>query len=32
MSDLQGTIEAAWDARDTVSAETKGSVRDAGRT
>ena len=29
MSDLQGTIEAAWDARDTISAETKGAVRDA---
>jgi len=29
MSDLQGTIEAAWDARDTVSADTKGAVRDA---
>jgi len=29
MSDLQGTIEAAWDARDTVSAETRGAVRDA---
>jgi len=29
MSDLQSTIEAAWDARDTVGAETKGAVRDA---
>jgi len=29
MSDLQSTIEAAWDARDTVSTETKGAVRDA---
>ena len=29
MSDLQGIIEAAWDARDTISAETKGAVRDA---
>ena len=29
MSDLQGIIEAAWDARDTISADTKGAVRDA---
>ena len=29
MNDLQGTIEAAWEARDTISAETKGAVRDA---
>jgi 2,3,4,5-tetrahydropyridine-2,6-dicarboxylate N-succinyltransferase len=28
-SDLQGTIEAAWDARDTISPATKGEVRDA---
>jgi len=29
MSDLQGTVEAAWEARDTVNTETKGPVRDA---
>ena len=29
MSDLQSVIEAAWDSRDRVSAETKGDVRDA---
>lgn len=29
MSDLQGTIEAAWDARDTVNLDTRGAVRDA---
>jgi 2,3,4,5-tetrahydropyridine-2-carboxylate N-succinyltransferase len=29
MSDLQSIIEAAWKARDTVSTETKGAVRDA---
>ena len=29
MSDVQGIIEAAWDARDTVSADTRGAVRDA---
>jgi 2,3,4,5-tetrahydropyridine-2-carboxylate N-succinyltransferase len=29
MSDLKSTIEAAWEARDTVSASTKGAVRDA---
>ena len=29
MTELQGIIEAAWDARDTVSSETKGAVRDA---
>ena len=31
-SHLQATIEAAWDARDTVSPETKGEVRDAVET
>jgi 2,3,4,5-tetrahydropyridine-2-carboxylate N-succinyltransferase len=29
MSTLQSTIEAAWDARDTINAATKGDVRDA---
>jgi 2,3,4,5-tetrahydropyridine-2-carboxylate N-succinyltransferase len=29
MSDLQAIIDAAWDARDTISAATKGEVRDA---
>ncbi len=29
MSDLQSTIEAAWDARDGVNAKTTGAVRDA---
>ena len=29
---LQRTIEAAWDARDTVNAQTKGEVRDAVMT
>jgi 2,3,4,5-tetrahydropyridine-2,6-dicarboxylate N-succinyltransferase len=28
-TDLQSTIEAAWDARDTVNAATRGKVRDA---
>jgi 2,3,4,5-tetrahydropyridine-2-carboxylate N-succinyltransferase len=28
-SDLQTTIDAAWDARDTLSTATKGAVRDA---
>ena len=28
-SDLQATIEAAWEARDTVNQATKGAVRDA---
>jgi 2,3,4,5-tetrahydropyridine-2-carboxylate N-succinyltransferase len=28
-ADLQKTIEAAWDARDTINAATKGAVRDA---
>jgi 2,3,4,5-tetrahydropyridine-2,6-dicarboxylate N-succinyltransferase len=32
MSHLQATIEAAWDARDTISAATKGEVRDAVET
>jgi 2,3,4,5-tetrahydropyridine-2-carboxylate N-succinyltransferase len=32
MSDLQTTIDAAWDARDTVSFETKGDIRDAVET
>ncbi len=32
MSDLQTTIDAAWDARDTISFETKGAVRDAVET
>jgi tetrahydrodipicolinate N-succinyltransferase len=27
--DLQTTIEAAWDARDTLNTSTKGAVRDA---
>jgi 2,3,4,5-tetrahydropyridine-2,6-dicarboxylate N-succinyltransferase len=31
-SSLQSTIEAAWDARDTVTAATKGTVRDAVET
>jgi 2,3,4,5-tetrahydropyridine-2,6-dicarboxylate N-succinyltransferase len=31
-SHLQATIEAAWDARDTISAATKGEVRDAVET
>jgi 2,3,4,5-tetrahydropyridine-2,6-dicarboxylate N-succinyltransferase len=31
-SHLQTTIEAAWDARDTISAATKGEVRDAVET
>ncbi len=31
-SQLQATIETAWDARDTVSPETKGEVRDAVET
>jgi 2,3,4,5-tetrahydropyridine-2-carboxylate N-succinyltransferase len=29
MSDLQATIEAAWDARDSVNQQTQGSVREA---
>lgn len=29
MSDLQATIDAAWEARDTVNATTKGEARDA---
>ena len=29
MSNLQATIEAAWDARDSINAATKGEVRDA---
>ncbi|MDY7524902.1 2,3,4,5-tetrahydropyridine-2,6-dicarboxylate N-succinyltransferase [Sphingomonas sp. 10B4] len=29
MSDLQQTIDGAWDARDTISFATKGDVRDA---
>jgi 2,3,4,5-tetrahydropyridine-2-carboxylate N-succinyltransferase len=29
VSELQGVIEAAWDARDTVSTDTQGPVRDA---
>ena len=29
MTDLQATIEAAWDARDGVNAQTTGAVRDA---
>ena len=29
MSDLQTTIEQAWEARDKVNLETKGPVRDA---
>jgi 2,3,4,5-tetrahydropyridine-2-carboxylate N-succinyltransferase len=29
MSDLQATIEAAWDARDGVNVSTQGAVRDA---
>jgi 2,3,4,5-tetrahydropyridine-2-carboxylate N-succinyltransferase len=29
MSDLQATIEAAWDARDGIGARTTGAVRDA---
>ena len=29
MSDLQSVIEAAWDARDGVSASTQGAVREA---
>ena len=32
MSDLQTTIDAAWDARDTVSFETTGDIRDAVNT
>ena len=32
MSDLQHTIEAAWDARDTIGFGTTGAVRDAART
>ncbi len=31
-SHLQATIEAAWDARDTISPATKGEVRDAVET
>jgi 2,3,4,5-tetrahydropyridine-2-carboxylate N-succinyltransferase len=31
-SDLQATIEAAWDARDGLSIQTKGSVREAVET
>jgi 2,3,4,5-tetrahydropyridine-2,6-dicarboxylate N-succinyltransferase len=31
-SHLQATIEAAWDTRDTISAATKGEVRDAVET
>jgi len=31
-SDLQATIDAAWEARDTVNLETKGVVRDAVET
>ncbi len=29
MSDLQTTIEQAWDGRDKINLETKGAVRDA---
>jgi 2,3,4,5-tetrahydropyridine-2-carboxylate N-succinyltransferase len=32
MSDLQQTIEAAWEARDSVTAATRGEVRDAVET
>ncbi|MFA6123798.1 MAG: 2,3,4,5-tetrahydropyridine-2,6-dicarboxylate N-succinyltransferase [Sphingomonas sp.] len=32
MSDLQHTIEAAWDARDTIGFGTSGAVRDAVET
>ncbi|MCC7251488.1 2,3,4,5-tetrahydropyridine-2,6-dicarboxylate N-succinyltransferase [Hyphomicrobium sp.] len=32
MSDLQTTIEAAWDARDSVTSATKGAVREAVET
>ena len=28
-SDLQATIDAAWEARDTVNLETTGDIRDA---
>ncbi len=31
-ADLQKTIEAAWEARDTVNTQTKGAVRDAVTT
>jgi 2,3,4,5-tetrahydropyridine-2-carboxylate N-succinyltransferase len=31
-ADLQKTIEAAWEARDTINAQTKGAVRDAVET
>lgn len=31
-ADLQRTIEAAWDARDTITSATKGEVRDAVAT
>ncbi len=31
-ADLQKTIEAAWEARDTVNTQTKGAVRDAVKT
>ncbi len=29
MSDLQTVIDAAWDARDSVTLETTGEIRDA---
>ena len=29
MSDVQGIIEAAWDSRDAVSADTRSAVREA---
>ncbi len=31
-ADLQRTIEAAWEARDTINVQTKGAVRDAVQT
>jgi 2,3,4,5-tetrahydropyridine-2,6-dicarboxylate N-succinyltransferase len=31
-ADLQKTIEAAWEARDTINTQTKGAVRDAVKT
>ncbi len=31
-ADLQKTIEAAWEARDTINTQTKGAVRDAVET
>ena len=32
MNDLAATIDTAWDARDTISADTRGTVRDAVET